>query len=68
MDFCEMLVSDLDIKVHRFISAPIDANMYVLIFGDEALVIDPNENDDAYELLPMLHSTCTHFLFDARAF
>jgi glyoxylase-like metal-dependent hydrolase (beta-lactamase superfamily II) len=25
--------------------------MYVLIFGDEALVVDPNENDDAFELL-----------------
>jgi hydroxyacylglutathione hydrolase len=46
---CWFLISD--IKVHRFVLAPIDANMYVLIFGDEALVIDPNENDDAYELL-----------------
>ncbi len=38
-------------ELYKFSLPPIDSNMYVLIDGCAALVIDPNENEEMIELL-----------------
>lgn len=52
-----------DIPVYRFVMPVIASNMYLLIYGYTALVIDPNINGEAEELL-MRHSVqrCTVLL------
>ena len=38
-------------KVHKYIMPAITSNMYILIMDEQALVVDPHENDEAAELL-----------------
>lgn len=44
-----------DIKVHKYVMPFIESNMYILVLGKEALVIDPHEDDDAVRLLNQHH-------------
>lgn len=40
-----------DIEVHKYIMPIIDSNMYILLIGDMALIIDPHKNEDARNML-----------------
>ena len=44
-------ITSKGLKIYRFPMLGIDSNMYVIIEGDEALVFDPNTNEEALELL-----------------
>jgi len=58
-----------EMVIDRYIFQPINANMYVLIDGDEALVVDPHPSDQAFDRLWQAHVSkvlilLTHEHFD----
>ena len=69
MDQFSFRIDDKNILVYRSVFAPVNTNMYVLLSGKEAVVFDPNVND---ELLVMLkdkgiekvHVVLTHEHYD----
>lgn len=58
-----------DLLVYRSIYAPVSSNMFVLISGSEAIVFDPNENDELLQLfheksVERVHILLTHGHYD----
>lgn len=56
-----------DIVIHRFGGAVIDSNTYLLVFGKDKIVIDPNDNTDLYEYIAhneRVYVLLTHEHFD----
>ena len=58
-----------DILVHRSIYAPVSSNMFVILSGSEAVVFDPNENDELLKLflekgIKDVHILLTHGHYD----
>lgn len=45
------LIKVFENEIHRFVYKYINSNMYLMIDGDEALVVDPHANEEAMELL-----------------
>ena len=50
MDQFSFRINDRDILVYRSIFAPVKSNMYVIFTGKEAVVFDPNENQELLQL------------------
>lgn len=46
MDQFSFRIDEKDILVYRSVFAPVNTNMYVLLTGKEAVVFDPNENEE----------------------
>lgn len=58
-----------DILVYRSVYAPLNSNMFVLISGRDAVVLDPNENDELLSLfkekdIKKVHILLTHGHYD----
>lgn len=58
-----------DLLVYRGIYAPLSSNMFVVISGNEAVVFDPNENDELLKLchekgIKSVHVLLTHGHYD----
>jgi len=58
-----------DILVYRSVYAPVSSNMFVLITGHEAIVFDPNENEELLHLfheegVERVHILLTHGHYD----
>lgn len=69
MDQFRYRIGDQDILVYRSIFAPVKSNMFVIISGNEAVVFDPNENDELLSLLEeknihKVHILLTHEHYD----
>lgn len=69
MDQFSFRISDRDILVYRSIFAPVNTNMFVLLTGNEAVVFDPNENEELLQLLKdkeieKVHILLTHEHYD----
>lgn len=50
------------ILVYRSIYTPVNSNMFVILNGDEAIVFDPNENDELLILFQQKRITKVHIL------
>lgn len=58
-----MDVLDIDTYLfYRSVFTPVDSNMYVLLDGDEAIVIDSNVSEDVYKLFVDNHISKVHLL------
>ena len=69
MDQFSFHIDDKDVLVYRSVYAPVKSNMFTLITGNEAVVIDPNEDDDLLVLLEdkevkSIHILLTHGHYD----
>ena len=69
MDQFSFRIDDKDILVYRSVFAPVNTNMYVLLTGKEAVVFDPNVNDELLVLLKekrieKVHILLTHEHYD----
>ncbi len=69
MDQFRYRIGDQDILVYRSIFAPVKSNMFIIMTGREAVVFDPNENDELLELLAQqriekVHILLTHEHYD----
>ena len=69
MDQFSFRINDRNILVYRSTFAPVNANMYVLLTGNEAVVFDPNENHELLQLLKVkeiekVHILLTHEHYD----
>ena len=58
-----------DILVYRSVYAPVSSNMFVSLSGSEAVVFDPNENDELLDLfrnkgIAKVHILLTHGHYD----
>lgn len=51
MDIIKMPVKDSYIEIKRFIYAPVNTNMYVMLSNYEALIIDPHESSEGQDFL-----------------
>lgn len=51
-----------DILVYRSVYAPVSSNMFVLITGHEAIVFDPNEDEELICILKQRRVTFVHIL------
>lgn len=62
-------IDNQDVWVYRSIFAPVKSNMFVLLTGKEAVVFDPNVNEELLELLSkkkieQVHILLTHEHYD----
>lgn len=69
MDCTSLKIDDTNILLYRCIYAPIKSNMYIIINKKEAVVIDPNNNSEGFELLrknsiDRIHLLLTHEHYD----
>ncbi len=69
MDCTSLKIDDTTILLYRCIYAPIKSNMYIIINKKEAVVIDPNDNSEGFELLrknniDRIHLLLTHEHYD----
>ena len=69
MDKLSFLINDKDVLVYRSVYAPVKSNMFTLITGNEAVVIDPNEDEKLHVLLEdkgvnRIHILLTHGHYD----
>ena len=69
MDQFSFKIHDNDILVYRSIFAPVKTNMYVMLTGKEAVVFDPNENEELLLLfkekeIEQVHILLTHEHYD----
>lgn len=58
-----------DMLIYRSVYAPVSSNMFVILSGNEAVVFDPNENDELLELfyekgIKDVHILLTHGHYD----
>lgn len=51
-----------DILVYRSVYAPVNSNMFVMLAGREAVVFDPNENEELLSLFQQKHIEKVHVL------
>lgn len=69
MDQFQYRIDNQDILVYRSIFAPVKSNMFVLLTGKDAVVFDPNVNEELLELLSkekikLVHILLTHEHYD----
>ena len=69
MDFFSFRINGKNILVYRSVYAPVKSNMFTLITGNEAIVIDPNEDENLLVLLKdkgvkRIHILLTHGHYD----
>lgn len=69
MDQFSFNIDGNNILVYRSVYAPVKSNMFTLITGDEAVVFDPNEDDNLLSLLnekeiKKIHILLTHGHYD----
>jgi glyoxylase-like metal-dependent hydrolase (beta-lactamase superfamily II) len=69
MDRFQFKIENKDILVYRSIFAPVKSNMFVLLTGKEAVVFDPNENEEVLQLfkekgIEKVHILQTHEHYD----
>ena len=69
MDQFRYRIGKQDILVYRSIFAPVKSNMFVILTGNEAVVFDPNENEELLTLLKdnsiqKVHILLTHEHYD----
>lgn len=69
MDKFQLQVDREEIELFRCIYAPVKSNMYIFIKGKEAIVIDPNDNNEGIQLLKdkgvfKIHIIVTHEHYD----
>lgn len=69
MDQLSFNIDDKNILVYRSVYAPVKSNMYTILSGDEAVIFDPNEDNDLLKLLEekgikMVHILLTHGHYD----
>lgn len=69
MDKFSFRINDRDILVYRSIFAPVKSNMFVILTGKEAVVFDPNENQELLQLfeekkIEKVHILQTHEHYD----
>lgn len=69
MDQFSFRVNNKDILVYRSIFAPVKSNMFVILTGNEAVVFDPNENEELLKLIKdnnikRVHILQTHEHYD----
>ena len=62
MDQFSFKIHDKNILVYRSIFAPVKSNMYVILTGKEAVVFDPNENEELLQLLKEKGTEWVHIL------
>lgn len=69
MDLFSFELADRNILVYRSVYAPVKSNMFTILTGNEAVVFDPNENEDLLVLfkengIERVHILLTHGHFD----
>ena len=69
MDLFSFELSDRNILVYRSVYAPVKSNMFTILTGNEAVVFDPNEDEDLLVLfkengIEKVHILLTHGHFD----
>ena len=69
MDQFSYIVDDKNILVFRSIYAPVKSNMFTILTGNEAVVFDPNEDEELLSLLnsngiEKVHILLTHGHYD----
>ena len=69
MDCFEYEIHDKDILVYRSIYTPVNSNMYVILCGKEAVIIDPNINNELPRIFERrginhVHILLTHEHYD----
>lgn len=62
MDQFSFRVNNKDVLVYRSVYAPVKSNMFTLITGNEAVVFDPNEDEEQICLLKQRRVTFVHIL------
>lgn len=51
MDVFKAATEQGNIEIYRFVFAPVKSNMYCILSKNEAIIIDPHESNEGYELL-----------------
>ena len=69
MDLFSFEFADRRIEVYRSIYAPVKSNMFTILTGNEAVVFDPNEDEELIELfkekgIEKVHILLTHGHYD----
>lgn len=69
MDLFSFELADRNILVYRSVYAPVKSNMFTILTGNEAVVFDPNENENLLVLfkengIERVHILLTHGHFD----
>lgn len=69
MDLFSFELADRKIEVYRSVYAPVKSNMFTILTGNEAIVFDPNEDEDLLVLfkgngIETVHILLTHGHFD----
>lgn len=69
MDLFSFEIADRNIEVYRSVYAPVKSNMFTILTGNEAVVFDPNEDEDLLVLLrekgiEKVHVLLTHGHYD----
>ena len=69
MDQFSYNVDDKNILVYRSVYAPVKSNMFTILTGNEAVVFDPNEDEELLTLLSnkgigKVHILLTHGHYD----
>ena len=69
MNLFSFEVADRKIEVYRSVYAPVKSNMFTILTGNEAVVFDPNEDEDLLVLLrekgiEKVHILLTHGHYD----
>lgn len=69
MDQFSFEINNRTVSVYRSVYAPVRSNMFVLLSGSEAVVFDPNENEDLLDLfrdksIKYVHILLTHGHYD----
>lgn len=69
MDLFSFHINDQDVLVYRSVYAPVKSNMFTLITGNDAVIFDPNEDDELLGLLQekgirKVHILLTHGHYD----
>ena len=69
MDQFSFRINEKSVLVYRSVFAPVNTNMFVLLTGNEAVVFDPNENEELLQLfkeknIEKVHILLTHEHYD----
>lgn len=69
MDQFKYRIGEKDILVYRSVYAPVKSNMYIMLTDEEAIVLDPNVNEELLQLLERnkiikVHILLTHGHYD----
>ena len=62
MDWFNFTIDHKDILIYRSVYAPVKSNMFTILTGNEAVVIDPNKDDKLLSLLEEKNVSRVHIL------